>query len=216
MPTVEFCLIQFSYWRGAHIIHVSPELIWVFISNKRMRHGRNFELDHQGDVLWSLMEKQPHLQDLSVAGNQHKTSFLIQFLYLTKFQSISLSQQSLMSLPRARPGELAVRGNYLCLPQHRTMLSFFFFFVQKILYLQILEGTLQYFASEIRVFSYTECWLSEQDPASGQHGLSVSEHKLLGSPQLQSTNTHTLDILRASSGLKYTNTHTFWEIGHAL
>lgn len=79
-----------------------------------------------------------------------------------KFQRISLSQQSLMSLLRTRPGELAVRGNYLCLPQHRTMLSFFFFFLQKILYLHILEGTLQHFASEIRVFSYAECRLSEQ------------------------------------------------------
>lgn len=33
----------------------------------------------------------------------------------------------------------------------------FFFFKQNLLYLQILEGTLQYFASEIRVFSYTKC-----------------------------------------------------------
>lgn len=61
-----------------------------------------------------------------------------------------------MSLGRARPDELAVRGNYLCTEQ---CWPFFFFFKQKILYLQILEGTLQYFAGEIRVFSYTECYL---------------------------------------------------------
>lgn len=137
---------------------------------------------------------------MGLETNTKPPSYRDGFVPNFKFQYISLSQQSLMSPLRAHPGELAVRGNYLCLRQHRTMLSFFFF-LQKILYLQILEGALQHFASEIRVFSYTECSLSEQHPGSGQHGLSDSEHKLLGSPQLESTQR------RASSGLKYTNIH---------
>jgi len=33
-----------------------------------MRQGR-IELDHPGEFLWSLIEKQPHLQDLSMTVN---------------------------------------------------------------------------------------------------------------------------------------------------
>lgn len=44
--------------------------------HKGMNHGRNLNLNHLWDVLWNLVEKQPHLQDFGVTANaalQHKT-----------------------------------------------------------------------------------------------------------------------------------------------
>lgn len=60
-----------------------------------------------------------------------------------------------------------------------------FFYNKKILYLHILEQILWYGTREIKLSSYTKCWLGEQHPGSGQHGPSVLEHKSFGSPALE-------------------------------
>lgn len=137
-----------------HIIQISPELIWVFISNKRKRYDRNFALEGIVQFHCSLKEKQPHLQDLRTTKSRQKPPPLCSegFIPKLKFQCISLSQQNLMSLLRASPGERAVRGNYLCLPKHRTMLSFL---LHRKYCICRFEGTLQYSAIKIGVFSYT-------------------------------------------------------------
>lgn len=106
--------------------------------------------------MWSQIEKQPHLQDTSMTKTQDKPHSVCEVP--TKLHCISLCQQTLMSLLRARPGELAVRGNYLCLPQQRTMLHgfCFFFTLKNTVSADFVENTAVYFAREIRVFSFTE------------------------------------------------------------
>lgn len=174
-----------------------------------MRLGRNFDFEYLKDKLWRLKEKQPHLQDVSVTGIQRKTSprhckegFVNNFIPVDLFVSAQLNEP-----PESTPRWTCCKRRLLPVSTTAQNNAVLFSFKQNFLYLQILEGTLQYFASEIRVFSYTECWLSEQHPGSGQHGLSISEHRLLGSPQLERTNT--LDILRGKQAQNLnTQTHT--------
>ena len=195
----------------------NPSLQSIYGIYRQQENGRGMgikiELDDPGE---------PDRETAPSTGPQHECKQIqnpslnrVGCVPYFKFQYVSSSQQSLMSLLRTRPGELAVRGNYLCRPQHRTMQK------QKILYLQILEETLQHFASEMRVFSYAECYLSEQYPGSGQHGLSISRLKLLGSHQRVGTNRHickhTHNTLRREQAQDLNaQTHTSWEIGHAL
>ncbi len=79
-------------------MHISPELEWVFISNKRMKHGKFFDLYQLGDKLQSVKEKQPHLQDISVTRDQNKSpssyreGFVPNFIPVHLFVSAKLNE----------------------------------------------------------------------------------------------------------------------------
>lgn len=133
MPEGYLCNIQFGYWqKGVHNF-----CFWE--DAQKQQEDQTWE--RLSKFLWSPVEKEPHLQDLGMTGtNKKPRSDSVDFL------CIRLSQQSVNE-----PPESTLR--WTCrkrkLPVSSITMPLFFSSssstCKKILYLQILVRTVQYF-----------------------------------------------------------------------